>query len=282
LGVLRNRAAGAAGQRQQAQVGLEQSPIGQDRMERLWPPRVVGFAAVATVVVGLTGPGIMPPVLEAALDLGALFCYLLALRVALPHWPLLAPPLVRWLSGMEPAILPVTTLVAAALVLGSNPGLPWTVVVPCWLMLVLAVGPWLDGGGSPSETPDWGLTALAAAAITVPVPFFVVATSAGTPAPLVALLAGLGAVVPSWRLIHLAGGSWSGSWPRAIGVAVVVGLAAVMIARLQVPGPLLPVALLIGWYGLTGVASNGRRRRALSFSAFVVLAAAMLALAAPT
>ena len=83
-------------------------------------------------------------------------------------------------------------------------------------------------------------------------------------------------------MIHLAGGSWSGSWPRAIGVAVVVGLAAVIIATLQVPGPLLPVALLIGWYGLTGVASNGGRRRSLSFSGFVVLAAAMLALAAPT
>jgi hypothetical protein len=282
LEVLRNRAAGAAGQRQQAQVGLERSPLGQDRMERLWPPRVVGFAAVAAVVVGLTGPGIMPPALEAALDLAALFCYLLALRVALPHWPLVASPRLRWLSGMEPAILPVTTLIAAALVLGSNPGPPWTIVVPCWLLLVLAVCPWLDGGGSPSESPAWGLTALAAVAITVPVPFFVVATSAGTAAPLVAVLAGMGAVVPSWRLIHLAGGTWSDSWPGAIGVAVVVGLAAVVIARLQVPGPLLPVALLIGWYGLTGVASNGGRSRSVSFSAFVVLAAAMLALAAPT
>jgi hypothetical protein len=274
------RASGAAALRQQAQVGLEQSSFGQDRTERLWPPRLVGFAIVATAVVGLTGLGIMPPALEAALDLGALLCYLVALRAALPRWPPLADPRLRWLSGMEPAILPVATLIAAALALGTSPGLPWTVVIPGWLLLVLAVFPWLEDG-LPSGNPSWGLTGVAALVITVPVPFFVVATSSGTPGPVVALLAALGAVVPSWRLIHLGGGTWSGSWPRAGAVALVVGLAAFLIARLQVPGPLLPVALLIGWYGLTGVAANPGHRRALSFSAFVVLAAAMLALSAP-
>ncbi len=273
------RPAGAAALRQQAGTGLIDSPLVTDPVSHLGPPRVVPFALAAAAVVGMAGMGMVALPAAVALDLGALACYLLALRSVLPRWPSLSSP--AWLSGMEPALLPVAALASASLALATNPGLPWTVLTPGWLLLVLTLCPWLDGGDSRARVPEWGSTVLAALVITVPVAYFVVALGAGTPLPLLALGVGLGGLIPSFRLIRLEGNPWAVAWERAALVALLTAVAAILVARLQVPGPLLPVAMLMGWYGLTGIAAQGVPRQRGSFMVFVVLAAAVLAIAAP-
>jgi hypothetical protein len=60
-----------------------------------------------------------------------------------------------------------------------------------------------------------------------------------------------------------------------------MGVAAGFSALLRVPIPLLPVALLLGWYGLAGVVSQRSSRSISGFAVFVVLAGVMLAVAAP-
>ena len=273
------RPAGAAALRQQAATGLGDSPLVADPSSHLWPPRVVPFALAASAVVGMAGMGIVPLPAAVALDLGAVACYLLALRSVLPRWPLLSGP--SWLSGMEPAILPLAALASASLALATNPGLPWTVLTPFWLLLVLTLCPWLDAGDSQGQVPEWGSTVLAALVVTVPIAFFVVVMGAGTPTPLLALGVGMGALIPAFRLIRMEGHPWATAWERSALVAVLMAAAAILVARLQVPGPLLPVAMLMGWYGLTGIAAQRAPRQRGSFMAFVVLAAVVLAIAAP-
>ncbi|MHB8313401.1 MAG: hypothetical protein ACYDD0_08900 [Candidatus Dormibacteria bacterium] len=273
------RLAGAAALRQQAGAGLVDNTSLIEAGVHAWPPRLVPFAMLAAAVVGLAGVGIMPLPAAAALDLGAVVCYLVALRSVLPRGPFQVGP--TWLSGMEPAILPLAALAAGSLALASDPGLPWTVLTPLWLALALALFPWLYAGDDRVRLPAWGSTLLAALVITVPVAFFAVAMGAGTPAPMTALGVGLGALVPSLSLIQLEGHVLRDAWKAAVVVALLMAGAAVLVSRLQVPGPLLPVAMLMGWYGLTGVAAQQGTDRRRSFTIFVVLAAALLAVAAP-
>ena len=265
--------------RQQAEVGLVDSTLLAEASAQPWPSRLVPFALLAAAVVGLAGVGIMAVPAAAALDLGAIACYLLALRSVLPSGPVRVGR--GWLSGMAPAILPLAALASASLALASDPGLPWSLLTPVWWALVLALFPWLDADDARVRIPAWGPTVLAALVITVPVAFFVVAMGAGTPAPLMALGVGVGALVPSLSLIRLEGHSLAKAWEGAVVVALLMAGAAVLVSRLQVPGPLLPVAMLMGWYGLTGVAARHGAGRGRSFTVFVVLAAAVLAIAAP-
>ncbi|MGC1908284.1 MAG: hypothetical protein WA809_01610, partial [Candidatus Dormiibacterota bacterium] len=68
---------------------------------------------------------------------------------------------------------------------------------------------------------------------------------------------------------------------RALVVTALLGVAAGLSVLLRVPTPLLPVALLLGWYGLTGVVSQPNGRSTGAFAVFVVLAAVMLAVGHP-
>ena len=68
----------------------------------------------------------------------------------------------------------------------------------------------------------------------------------------------------------------------ALGVALLLGVSAVLALRASAAGAVLPAALLVGWYGLTGVASRTRSESpTLPSFGFVVLAALMLALTQP-
>ncbi len=275
------RPAGAAALRLDAAEVLRDSPIQHESGRHITPPRVIPFAIAAAAVIGLTGTGILPAPASIGLDLGALVCYLLALRAGLPQHPGATRGWRAWVDGMEPAVLALSAVFAGALLLASSPGMPWAVITPLWLLLMLTVCPWLEGGADQQQLPPWGPTALACLIITVPAVFFVVAVTAGIPAPALALLVGLGSLAPSWRMVRLTGRAAMVALERGAMVAVLMAVAAVLTARLQVPGPLLPVALLVGWYGLTGVASLRDRSQLGSFATFVVLAAAILAIAAP-
>lgn len=273
------RPAGAAALRQQAGNGLTESPWRAEPSLSPRPSRATPFAVLAAAVVGVAGVGALPLAAAIALDLGAVACYLLALRSVLPRRPQLSAA--PWLSGMEPAVLPLAAFASASLALASDPGLPWTVLTPLWLMVVLVLFPGLDTADPRARVPEWGSTVVAALVITVPVAFFVVALGSGAAAPVLALGVGLGALVPTWSLIRLEGRSRASAWWRAGVVVALVAAAAVLVSRLQVPGPLLPVAMLMGWYGLTGIAAQPDSRQRGSFTVFVVLAAAVLAVAAP-
>ena len=275
------RPAGAAALRLDAAEVLQDIPSHHEPGHHVRPPRVIPFAMAAAAVIGLTGTGILPVPATVGLDLGALFCYLLALRAVLPPHSGHNRGWLSWADGMEPAVLALSAVLAGALLLASSPGMPWGVITPIWLLLMLTVCPWLEGGAEQQQLPAWGPTALACLIITVPAAFFVAAMTAGIPTPALAILVGLGSLAASWRMVRLTGRPAMVALERGAMVAVLMALAAVLTARLQVPGPLLPVALLVGWYGLTGVASLRDRRQLGAFATFVVLAAAILAIAAP-
>ncbi len=275
------RPAGAAALRLEAAEVLRVASLGEISGRHLSPPRVVPFAVVSAAVVGLTGTGVVPGPVEIGLDLGISACYLLSLRAAIPRLagPVAAPR--RWLADMDPAILAVASVLGAAIILATGPGTPWTVITPLWLLLMLSVAPWLDAGSERGELPRWGPTALACLLVTVPVPYLVVGLSPGLPGPVQAATIAVGCLVPSWRMIRLAGTATTAAWGRAVALAVIIAAAAAVVVRVQVPGPLLPVALLVGWYGLTGIAGLRNRADLPSFAAFVVLAATILAISAP-
>jgi|GEM_PF-3155757 len=267
--------------RLEAAAGLEPVPSRPGSALHLSPPRVTFFALAAAAGVGLTGTGIIPLPGSVCLDLGALAFYVLALKSSLPQEPgrlslrLLNP------RGLEHSWLALVSLVGAALLLATSPGLPWSVVAPAWLAVMLGLGPWLDQGVDSERLPPWGATALSCLVVTVPVAFLVVGLTPGIPAPVQAFLVGMGCLVPSWRMVHLFGRTGPVAWERAGAVALLLASAAVLTSRLRVPGALLPVALLVAWYGLTGVAALRDRRQMSSYATFVLLAAAILAIAAP-
>jgi hypothetical protein len=267
--------------RLEAVAGLEPVTSRPGPTRHLSPLMVTFFALAAAAAVGLTGTGVIPLPAAVGLDMGALACYLLALKSSLPgEAGGLGVGLLN-LRGLEHSLVAVASLVGAGLLLATSPGLPWSVVAPIWLAVMLGLGPWLEQGVDSERLPQRATTALSCLVVTVPVAYLVVGLSPGLPAPVQASLVGLGCLVPSWRMVLLSGRVGEVAWERAGAVALLLASAAVLTSRLRVPGALLPVALLVAWYGLTGVASLRDRRQMTSFATFVVLAAAILAIAAP-
>jgi len=257
------------------------APVDHQADLHLSPPRIVPFSLMAAAVCGLSGIGVLPLAVAILLDLGAVLCYLVALRAALPRWPELPWPRLQILSGMQPALLPLTGFVAAAVALAEQPGLPGELVLPLGVLVLLTWGPWLEVGEEKRSSSRLGPTALALLALAVPLPLFILAMSPSVPAPARAATVAAAVLIPSWRLISLTHRSWAQAWIRAAVVAVLLGLAGGLSVILRVPIPLLPVALLLGWYGLSGVVSQPNGRSTGAFAVFVVLAAVMLAVANP-
>ncbi len=236
---------------------------------------------MVAAVCGLSGLGVLPLFAAILLDLGAVLCYLLALRAALPRWPELRWSRLQLLSGMRPALLPLAGFVSASVALAEQPGLPGEVVLPLGVLMLLTVGPWLEVGEESRSASRWGPTALALLALAVPLPILILAMSPSVPAPARAVAVAAVVLIPTWQLVSLTQRNSSQAWARAAVVAVLLGLAAGLSVILRVPVPLLPVALLMGWYGLSGVVSQPRGRSIGAFAVFVVLAAVLLAVANP-
>jgi hypothetical protein len=275
------RPGGAAALREEAEAGLGVAAVDKEANVHVSPPRIIPFALAAALICGLSGIGVLPPAAAALLDLGAAGCYLVALRSALPRWPELPWPRLRWLNGMAPAALPLAVFATACIALAEQPGLPGVVLLPLWVLLLLTVCPWLEVGEEQGSGLPWTPTALAVMIITVPLPLFALAMSPSVSAPVRALAVGGAVLIPTWRLVSLSRRSWWRAWRRSITVAVLLGAAAGASVLLRVPIPLLPVALLLGWYGLSGVVSQRDGRSIGGFAVFVVLAAVMLAVASP-
>jgi hypothetical protein len=260
------------------------APVDHSTDLHLSPPRIVPFSLTAAAVCALTGLGILPVPAAILLDVGAAVCYLVALRAALPRWPELPWPRLQLLSGMQPALLPLAGFVSASVALAEQPGLPGLpgeVVLPLGVLLLLTLGPWLEVAEERRSSARWGPTLLALLTLAVPLPIFILAMSPSVAAPVRAVTVAAVAMVPTWRLISLSRRSWSQAWRRALVVAALLGVAAGSSVLLTVPTPLLPVALLLGWYGLTGVVSQPNGRSTGAFAVFVVLAAVMLAVGHP-
>ncbi|MGA7362157.1 MAG: hypothetical protein WCB86_04115 [Candidatus Dormiibacterota bacterium] len=275
------RPGGAAALRQAAESGLGVAPVDHSAELHLSPPRIVPFSLTAAAVCALAGLGILPAPAAVLLDVGAAACYLVALRAALPRWPELPWPSLGFLSGMQPAILPLAGFVSASVALAEQPGLPGEVVLPLGVLLLLTLGPWLEVAEERRSSARWGPTLLALLTLAVPLPIFILAMSPSVAAPVRAATVAAVALVPTWRLISLSRRSWSQAWKRALVVTALLGVAAGLSVLLRVPTPLLPVALLLGWYGLTGVVSQPNGRSTGAFAVFVVLAAVMLAVGHP-
>jgi len=275
------RPGGAAALRQEAESGLGVAPVDHLVGLHLSPPRIVPFSLMAAAVCALSGLGVLPLVAAILLDLGAALCYLLALRSALPRWPELPWPRLHFLSGMQPAVLPLAGFVSASVALAEQPGLPGVVVLPVGVLVLLTVCPWLEVGEEKRSSSRWGPTALALLIIAVPLPLFILAMSPSVPAPVRAATVAAAVLIPTWRLVSLTRRNWSQAWIRAGVVAALLGLAGGLSVILRVPIPLLPVALLLGWYGLAGVVSQRDGRSTGTFALFVVLAAVMLAVGNP-
>ncbi|MGH7610143.1 MAG: DUF5656 family protein [Candidatus Dormibacteria bacterium] len=275
------RPGGAASLRLEAEGGLGSGPEVADPHLHASPPRILPLAAVAAAVCALSGLGVLPGPASAALDLGAAGCYGLALRAALPRWPDGPSGRLGWLNGMTPVVLPLAALTAACVALPQRPDLPWLVLLPLWALVVLTASPWLEAGLEHGYGPNWSSTALAVLAISVPLPIFALVFNPTVPAVVRALAAGAAVAVPTWRLVALSQRQPGQAWRRALVVVALLAVAAAASAWLQVPAALLPVALLLGWYGLTGVVSQRDGQSMASFVAFVVAAAVMMAVAAP-
>jgi hypothetical protein len=262
-------------------AGLGISPNDGGADFHLSPPRIVPFALVAAVICGLSGIGVLPLPAAIVLDAGAATCYLVALRSGLPRWPKLPWAWLNWFSGLGPALLPLAGFASACVALAEKPGLVGLVLLPVWVLLLLSLCPWLEEGEELGASFRSGATVLAVLAISVPLPLFSLAMSPSVAAPVRGVTVAASVVVPTWRLVSLTRRSWRGAWQRAVLVAVLLGVAAGLSVLLRVPIPLLPVALLLGWYGLAGVVSQRSSRSISGFAVFVVLAGVLLAVAAP-
>lgn len=265
--------------RLEAEAVLGPAAVVEELADGVRPLLLVPFALGAAGVVALGGLGLLSPLAMGLLDLGAALCYLLALRSALPtDLPVNGR---RWALDVEVALVPLSALAAGASALVEGAQGPWNILVPIWIFVVLALGPWLDAQERAGSGPDWGPTLLSGLLVTIPAPCFAIGTAAGAPAPVVATSVAVAAVVPAWRLVRLAGRSDRYAWTAAGWVAAVMGVAAALTVRIDTQGALLPAALLLAWYGLAGVSAQAGRRPRGSFAGFVVLAAALLAITAP-
>ena len=240
------------------------------------------FALAAALVVAISGLGVLAPIWGYLLTLAAAATYALGLRSFLPSRARAGARF--WLSPrlLEVAAVPLTALTGAVVVLTTSPGPALVGVIAGWLVLVLSLGAWLDAAGSRGEGPAWGPTALSLLLVSVPAPLLVSSLGPGVAPWLVALGVAGGTWAPGWRLVRMSGRGWDESALVALGVALLVGASAVLALRASAAGAVLPGALLVGWYGLTGTASRTRPESpVLPSLGFVVLAALMLALTQP-
>ncbi|MGH7757950.1 MAG: hypothetical protein ACREN7_01385 [Candidatus Dormibacteria bacterium] len=251
------------------------------RIPQLTPSRILPFALIAAAVCGLSGVGLLPLPAAVLLEVAAGACYLVGLRASLPRWPELPWPRLRQFSGMGPVILPLWGLASASLVLAAQPGLPGEALLPAGVLCLLALAPRLEIGEEGQPTFGGARAALVLLTVLVPLPVFILAMGSGMPAPLRGLLAGAAVLVPTWHLMGVSQRNSTFGLVRTAAVGVLVGLAAGATAMIQAPIELLPVALLLGWYGLAGLASSRQGSAKGGFALFVVLAAVMLAVASP-
>jgi hypothetical protein len=251
---------------------LRELPTEGGARARRGRPRVVAAAAVVAALVGVTGVGVAPIPIGIALVVVAAVGYLVSLRLVLSQssWSILGP-----------ALPPAACLLGAMALLQTGPGWPWTWLIPVWVWLMLSAWPWLDERAALGDLPAFESTVLSGLLVTLPVPYFVVALTPGLPAGLSALAVATGCLVPGWRMVCLSGLGARSAWERAAIVSSLMAVALVMVVRMQVASPLLLVAMVVGWYGLTGVASLRQRSELPSFAAYVILAAAILAISAP-
>jgi hypothetical protein len=240
------------------------------------------FALAAALVVAISGLGVLAPIWGYLLTLLAAATYVLGLRSFLPSRARAGARF--WLSPrlLEVAAVPLTAITAAVVLLTTSPGPVLVGVLAGWLFLVLGLGAWLDAAGSRGEGPPWGPTVLSLLLVSVPAPLLVSSLSPGVSPWLVALGVAGGTWGPGWRLVRMSGGGWRETATVALGVALLVAASALLALRARAAGAVLPAALLVGWYGLTGVASRPRSEApVLPSLGFVVLAALMLALTQP-
>lgn len=280
---MNRRPAGAAALRLQAEIGESPERPVPARVEGGGRPSLLGLLGVGVaLVVATTGLGVLPLWAAGPLDLGAAACYLVGLRSALPS-PVRHSRRDYWLSGemVESSAVPLTAVLGAALALQIDPGLPWLVLLPAWLALELGLTPWLDAESRAGAGPEWGPTALSILLVAVPAPLFVLALAPGVPSPLSALGMAAAAAAPTWRLVDLGESGADRTWARGLAVTLAVAVAGALSARVGASGAVLPAALLLGWYGLTGVCARPPGRPRLSAAGFVILAAALLAVTAP-
>jgi len=275
------RPGGAASLRHDAETGLGVASVDHSADLHLSPPRILPFSLMAAVVCALSGLGVLPVAATTLLELGAVVSYLAALRAALPRWPELRWPRLQLLSGMRPAVLPLAGFVAAAVALAERSGLPGDALLPLEVLLLLTLGPWLEVAEEQRSSSRWGATVLALLTLAVPLPIFILAMSPSVAAPVRAVTVAAAVLVPTWQLIGLTRRSWSQAGIRSVVVAVLLGAAAGISVILRAPIPLLPVALLLGWYGLAGLVSQREGHSTGAFAVFVVLAAVMLAVSHP-
>ncbi len=280
--MVNQRPSGPAAFRLQAAIISGSEPRIPEPPEGMRPALQALFGVGTALVVATTGMGILPLWASAALDLGAACCYLIGLRSALPHPPG-ALGVRHWLSAalLGAAAAPLTALLAVALALVVDPVLPWNFLLPFWLALVLGISPWLDASLRRGGGPEWGPTGLSLLLVTIPAPLFVLALAPANPAVLVGVGVGAGAAAPAWRLMRLAGVQPRPATLRALVVTAAVAASGAVTVRSGASGAVLPAAMLLGWYGLTGVCAEAGSRPRTPSAGFVVLAAALLALTAP-
>ena len=270
--------AGPAALRRQAEIGGLPEP----HVEAMRPLLLAIFALAAALVVAISGLGVLAPIWGYLLTLAAAATYVVGLRSFLPSRARTGARF--WLSPrlLEVAAVPLTALTGAVVLLTTSPGPLLVGVIAGWLFLVLGLGAWLDAASSRGEGPAWGPTVLSLLLVSVPAPLLVSSVGPGVAPWLVALGVAGGTWGPGWRLVRVSGRDWEDAALAALGVALLVGASAVLALRASATGAVLPAALLVGWYGLTGVASRSRSESPrLPSLGFVVLAALMLALTQP-
>ena len=270
--------AGPAALRRQAEIG----GLPQPHVEAMRPLLLAIFALAAALVVAISGLGVLAPIWGYLLALAAAATYVLGLRSFLPSRARAGARF--WLSPrlLEVAAVPLTALTGAVVLLTTSPGPVLVGLIAGWLVVVLGLGAWLDAAGSRGEGPTWGPTALSLVLVSIPAPLLVGSLGPGVAPWLVALGVAGGTWAPGWRLLRMAGRGWEEAALVALALALLVGASAVLALRARAAGAVLPAALLVGWYGLSGVASRTRSEPpALPSLGFVVLAALMLALTQP-
>lgn len=267
--------AGAAAQRLEVAAGLRELPTEAS------PPvaRLAAAAVAVAVAVGLTGSGAVRPEVGGPL-------WLLGTALYLALWRLL-PGAYRGarsrgaLGSWGPMLIPAVCVVGAALVAQEPLAPPWPLALAAWVALTLSAGPWLDRAASRQRRPGTESTLLTALLVSLPIPYLAVALTPGLPAVVAGLAVATGCLLPSWRMVRLAGPAGGTAVERALIVALLTGAALTAAATSEVAGPLMVLAILVGWYGLTGIVSLRDRSELPSFAAFVVVAAAVLAISAP-
>ena len=281
------RPGGAAAQRAAAQAGLGLSPGGPGPAPRPAAPwRTLPLAVVVSAAMAMARPGAVGLGPALVLDTVAGLAYALSVRVG--DGPLLSRA--RW----GQAALPLAVLLVGAVglpelagwaLLGSGAGA---------MAAALTVLPWLEGRLLRRPSPRLA-TLLALGGIVVVAAASLAATAPGVAAPARVAVAGVAGCAAALRLGVIGGGPTTWLVLRAGLLGLVAAGVVVPLVRAAGAGPAAATALLLGWYGLTGVLAGtpiavpsgqlpaGARSGPLlrgGYGLFVVLAAVVTALAA--